>query len=363
MPKVIFISGSDSPKTGGELYNYKVSQYLEKHNVEQQFIGLHKYRHLIRLGRIPFFGDLLVSFILAVLLYKYDGIFVEDHYFSRYLFLTNILQRAIRKSPIITVVHLFYQYESHDKLLLRRWINGWIEQFLLLFTSVIVTSSEYSKREIQSLGISSERIHVFYPGIDRDEFITLSPTTEDIGKHKILCVANYIPRKGVLYLIEAFAQIPPNEFILHLVGRPDKDFFYYYKIVNRVKELSLENLVVFHDGKDQENIKYLYSTSSIFVLPSLKETFGIVLVEAMHYKLPIITMNISAMPDLVKDGENGLLVQPKNIQALANALKTLMTEPELRKKMGENGYQKVSTSFDWEQTSFDFLNLLTSLDY
>ncbi|MDJ0593519.1 MAG: glycosyltransferase family 4 protein [Pleurocapsa sp. MO_226.B13] len=361
MQKIVLISGSDSPKTGGELYNYKISQYLEKNNVEQQFVSFDKYQPLIRLGRIPIMGNLLVSFILVILLYQYDGIFIEDHYFSRYLFFTNVLQRVIRKSPIITVVHLFYQYESHDRLLIRRWINGWIEQFRLLFANEIVTSSEYSKREIQSLGIPAKRIHVLYPGIDRNKFINLPPTTEDIGKHKILCVANYIPRKGVLYLIDAFALIPQNEFTLHLVGCADKDFFYYQKILNQVKELGIEKIVIFHDGQDQENIKYLYSTSDIFVLPSLKETFGIVLVEAMHYKLPIVTTNVSAMPDLVQDGQNGLLVPPKNSQALANALKTLMTEPELRKKMGEQGYQKVSQSFNWDKTSFLFLNLLKSI--
>ena len=360
MSKIIFISGSDSPETGGELYNYKISQYLKTKNVEQEFISFQKYRYLIRLGKIPLIGDLLVSFILAILLYKFDGIFVEDHYFSRYLFFTNILQR-VRKSPIITIVHLFYQYESQDRLLIRRWINGWIERFHLMFATEIVTSSEYSKREIESLGICDRRINVFYPGLDRDKFINLPPTTEDIGKRKILCIANYIARKGALYLIDAFARIPQNEFTLHLVGRADKESFYYQKILNRVKQLGIEKIVVFHDGQEQENIKYLYSTSDIFVLPSLKETFGIVLVEAMHYKLPIITTNISAMPDLVKDGENGLLVPPQNSEAIANALKTLMTEPELRKQMGERGY-KISQSFDWDKTSLLFFNLLKSLE-
>ena len=359
MSKIIFISGSDSPETGGELYNYKISQYLKENNIQQEFISFHKYRYIIRLGKIPLIGDLLASFILAILLYKHDGIFVEDHYFSRYLFLTNILQ-IVRRSPIITIVHLFYQYESQDKLLIRRWINGWIERFHLMFATEIITSSEYSKREIESLGISPQRIHVFYPGLDREKLVKLPPSSEDINERKILCVANYIARKGALYLIDAFARIPENEFTLHLVGRADKEFSYYQKILNRVKELGIEK-IVFHDGQDRENIKYLYSTSDIFVLPSLKETFGIVLIEAMHYKLPIITTNVSAMPDLVKDGQNGLLVPPQNSEALANALKKLMTEPELRQRMGERGY-RISQSFDWDKTSFLFLNLLKSLE-
>ncbi|MGJ3245677.1 MAG: glycosyltransferase family 4 protein [Elainellaceae cyanobacterium] len=360
--KIIFLSGAVPPQTGGELYNYKISQYLQEkgqeNGIEQTYISLHHYRHLLRVGRIPIIGDLIVSLILAIALYPHQGILVEDHYFSRYLFVTNLIQKFFSTDEIITIIHLFYHYDSGDRWLIRRWINCLIERSRLVLTDIIVTSSEYSKREIISLGIHPDRVQVIHPGIDREKFAIHHKSIEDSEQKKILCVANYVPRKGILYLIEAFAQIEQKDFKLHLVGNPKNNGSYYKKMLKRINELGIEEDVQLHDGADQKQIQYLYSTSDIFVLPSLKETFGIVLIEAMHYRLPIITTTSSAMPDLVTDGENGLLVPPKHSQAIAHALSRLMSQPELRKQMGEQGYQRIEHAYKWEDTTSKFLSLI-----
>lgn len=362
MPQVIFLSGAVPPQTGGELYNYKISQYFETAGLEHEFISLHEYRHYLRLGKLPIMGDLMVNVILAIALYRHQGLFIEDHYFSRYLLLTNVIQKYVRKQKIVTIVHLFCRYDSTDKFVLRRFIHRWIEKLHLSFSDVILLSSEYSRREAISLGIDPAKLHVLHPGLDREKFAYISPSNYPEQDKKILCVANYIPRKGIRYLIEAFAQTKRDNFKLHLVGNAKNNAVYYKQLLKRVKALELEDAVYFHDGKDQEKIKYLYSTSDIFVLPSLKETFGIVLIEAMHYRLPIITTNTSAMPDLVTDGENGLLVPPKDIPAMTWALSRLIREPMLRWKMGELGHQNVKDSFHWKDTSSRFLSLVQAIN-
>lgn len=362
MQKVIFLSGAIPPQTGGELYNYQIAQYFEAANLEQEFVSLHKYRHYLRLGRLPIVGDLIITIILAVALYRCDGILIEDHYFSRYLLLTNLIQKYIRKNKIAIVVHLFHPYDSCDPCVIRRLMYRWLERFYLSFGDVIVLSSEYSKREVVSLGIAPSRLHVFQPGLDREKF-AIVPPVEELGQkeRKILCVANYIPRKGLQYLIEAYAQANRNEFKLHLVGNVKDNAVYYRKLKKQVALLGLEDDVYFHNGEDQDNIKRLYATSDIFVLPSLKETFGIVLIEAMHYRLPIITTNTSAMPDLVADGKNGLLVPPKDVQAMAWALSRMISSPLLRQRMGEIGYQSMKDAYAWEDTSSRFLSLVHTL--
>ncbi|NEQ21423.1 MAG: glycosyltransferase family 4 protein [Microcoleus sp. SIO2G3] len=229
------------------------------------------------------------------------------------------------------------------------------------FADLIITSSEYSKREIVSLRINSGSVHVLSPGLDREKFQQLPKPEGELETRKILCVANYVPRKGLLYLIEAFAQIERQNFTLHLVGNPKDNSSYYNKLVAAVEKLNLTDVVVFHEGSDQENIKRLYSSSDIFVLPSLKETFGIVFLEAMHYGLPIITTNVSAMPEVITDGENGLLVPPTDSQALAKAISRLIEKPELREQLGETGRKRIQNSYYWEQTSSKFLSLVQSM--
>ena len=366
MNKVIFFSGAKPPQTGGELYNFKLSEYLDKQGWQQEYVSLHEKKHYLRLSRIPFFGDIIASLIFAIILFKYRGILVEDHYFSKYLFLTNIVQRVFFKSKIIVVVHLFYSYDSSDKFLVRRFINRTIEKIRLSFADLIIASSEYSKREIVSVGINPNLVHVLSPGLDREKFSILSSSGKSDGEDskrskKILCVGNYISRKGIIYLIEAFSQIQRRDFTLHLVGNRKNNSSYYNQLNNAVKKLKLTECVVFHDGSDQENLKQLYASADIFVLPSFKETFGIVFLEAMHYGLPIITTNVSAMPELIESGKNGFLVPPGDSQALAKAISILIENPDLIEKMGETGRKKVATSYYWEQTGFKFLSILENM--
>ena len=364
MDKVVFFTGAKPPQTGGELYNYQLSQYLEKLGWQQEYISLHEKRHYLRLGNIPIIGNILSSLIFAVILFKHKGIFVEDHYFSRYLFLTNILQKKLTKGKIVVIVHLFYGYDSQDKLFLRKIFYQYIEKIRLSFADLIVTSSEYSKSEIVSVGINPELIHVLSPGLDREKFQISSNNNQldNQGKTKILCVANYIPRKGTIHLIEALAQIERQDFTLDLVGNRKNNSSYYNQLKNAVEKLKLTEFVVFHDGSDQENIKHLYSCADIFILPSFKETFGIVFLEAMHYGLPIITTNVSAIPELVEEGKNGLLVSPGDSQALAKAITKLMANPNLIKQMGEAGRKKVATSYYWEQTCSQFFSIIQEED-
>lgn len=361
MHKVIFINGSVQSKTGGELYNYKVIKYFEQNNIEYSHIALSRYPGLTKLSWVPILGDIFVSLFLAIILFPQKGIYIEDHYFSRYLLIANFVQRFIRRLPVITVLHLFEVYDSQDAFWLRRQLSALVEKSHLTFSSHVVATSPYSGRELQSLKFPAERVHVICPGIDREKFIKLPRKLNDTSL-KILCVANYIPRKGGMILLEAFSKLDQNGCTLHMVGNPKKSRAFYKQLVGKVSELKLEAAVIFHDGADQENIKYLYSTSDIFVLPSFKETFGIVLLEAMHYGLPVITNNCTAMPDLISHGHNGLLVTPGDITALCQALDTLSSQPSLRKELGKKGQQQVAQAFHWDSTGADFLEVIKHVD-
>lgn len=359
MNKVYFLIGAIPPQTGGELYNYKLLKFLEREGYDTELISLHK-RLTVRLSLIPLFGNLLANIALVCLLYKTTGILIEDHYFTKYLLLKNVIQRFLKKEKIILIVHSLYGYDSNDKFFLKKWLNGIKHKTRLSLADLIITNSEYSKREIVSLGIKSALVIVIPPGIDREK-LQIIPQYEKTESDQILCVANYLPGKGLIYLIEAFYQINRRNFTLHLVGNPKKSSKYFNNMKTTVEKLNLTKDVYFHDGTDRENLQNLYSQANIFVLPTLKETFGIVLIEAMHYGLPIITTKVGAIPDLVIDGENGLLVPPSNSQALAEALSKLVENPELRKKIGNKNRQNVASFYYWEQSFCQFKSAVESI--
>lgn len=164
MNKVYFITGAFPPKTGGEFYNYKLYDYLEKTGLEQEYIDLHQKRAILRFSGIPVIGNIITYLILAVMLYRSNGILVEDHYFSRYLVVVNIIQRYFKRGKVIIIVHHFDNYESDSPLSIQKNVIKLKEKLILSFADIIITVSEYTKREVISLGINPCSIFVLPPG-------------------------------------------------------------------------------------------------------------------------------------------------------------------------------------------------------
>jgi len=133
MEKVFFLTGARPPQTGGELYNHQLSQYLGKLGWQQECVSLHERKKYLRLSKIPIIGNILISLIFAVFFLKNRGILVEDHYFTKYLLLTNFIHSFFLGSKIVILVHLFYNYDSNDKFMIRKFINRAIEKKTIIF--------------------------------------------------------------------------------------------------------------------------------------------------------------------------------------------------------------------------------------
>ncbi|AOX00998.1 hypothetical protein BJP34_17495 [Moorena producens PAL-8-15-08-1] len=363
MNRISFLTGAFPPNTGGEYYNYKLYERLKKSGLAPDYINLHAKRYLFKLAWIPLIGDLIVNLIMVILLTnRCNGLIVEDHYFSRYLLLFNLIHKIFNKNgKIIIILHHFDDYNSQSKFLLKKIFYRYQEKACLCWADIIVTNSKFSEKEITSLNIGTKSIFVLPPALKRETLEATKNLDKNHSELKILCVGHCIPRKGIIYLIEAFSQVERQGVKIHIVGKTDKNQNYHRKVINLINKLDLKDDVILHSRLDQDGLNQLYSSSHIFVLPSLKEGFGIVLLEAMYFGLPIITTNISAMPELVQDGENGLLVPPANFQRLAQALSKLIANPELRQYMGQKGRERVSNSYHWEQTSSEFLAIVQHL--
>jgi len=158
----------------------------------------------------------------------------------------------------------------------------------------------------------------------------------------ILSVAELHERKGLKYLIGAIEELikAGENCKLILAGTgPEaenlKKLIKEKKLTDHIKSLGF-----------RKDISHLMAACDIFVLPSLKEAFGLVLIEAMTAKLPIIASNVGGIPEIIEDGINGLLVTPKNKKKLAQAIKKYIDSPELTEKFIEIGYQKAKENFD-----------------
>jgi glycosyltransferase involved in cell wall biosynthesis len=148
----------------------------------------------------------------------------------------------------------------------------------------------------------------------------------------ILYVGDFIERKGVINLIKSFEKLNMKDVGLILVGNgKEKDEYYKY-----IKEHNIDN--IFFEGfvQKEELVKY-YKLADVFVLPSLNEVWGLVVNEAMACSLPVICSKVAgAGKDLIKEGINGYLFDPFNINDLTDKLKAILYNDENKKVMGEN---------------------------
>lgn len=366
--KVIFFGGSIPPKTGGEVTDFKLYQFIRSKGIEADFIpltdfkkkvsiklsGLLKWRYLIRIFEMIFF---------CIHFWRKRGtILFIDYYCIRSTFLYLLIQKYLFRSNTLVCVHHFDHYRSSEKDSIKKKFKIWKERISFSLIDKILTVSGYGKKEIISLGVHPEKIAILSPGIDignldikRKNFIN-----KKTG-FNILFVGHCFPRKGIKYLIEAINELDQYHFTLDIVGDTGKDPKYYDSLVSFIVKNGLTNKVNFYGRVNQERLSEFYSNADIFILPSLWEGFGIVLLEAMYFKLPIIASSVAAIPELVKDGENGLLVPPQNPNSLALAIKKLIENPGLRKSMGENAYKKVINSYSWQSAGEKFYQILREI--
>lgn len=119
-------------------------------------------------------------------------------------------------------------------------------------------------------------------------------------------------------------------------------------LLRQTKTLGLENHVLFFGMRD--DVPEIMSCSDLFVLPSVNEGFGVVLLEAMAMKCPIVATNVGGVPEVVLDGETGILVPPKDSAQLAIGIIKLLKDSSLAKRLSDGGYQRLVTCFSIEDT-------------
>lgn len=221
----------------------------------------------------------------------------------------------------------------------------------------IITISEYSKKElIDKLNIPPEKISVVYLGVDTNMFrpIDRGDAREKLGlpqdKKIILHVGSEDPRKNVPNLIKAFCGLLKKDPNVLLIRVGEKRV----ETERLIKKLGLEKSVFYYNQVSNEDLILFYNSSDIFVFPSFHEGFGLPVLEAMACGVPVITSNISSLPEVVGDG--GIMVDPSDTKTLSGAMHELLTDEDLRYGMIKKGLEQAKT-FSWKRTALDTLKV------
>jgi colanic acid/amylovoran biosynthesis glycosyltransferase len=209
-----------------------------------------------------------------------------------------------------------------------------------------ITISDYNVRRLKSEVEAAKlaEIKVIRCGLDLNCF-SAPPARGNIDSIPvILCVSWFREVKGLTYLIDACGRLRDRGHAFECVivgGGDDRE-----QMERKISELQLETFMRLTGPLKRPEVLDWYRRSDIFVLPSLSEGIPLVLMEAMAMELPVVATRITGIPELVTEGVDGLLTEPEDGAALSDVLETLLTDDEIRHKLGNAARKKVELEFN-----------------
>ena len=334
--------------------------------------GLHKVTKLKNVTVVPCFSTDKIfpidNWTFNQTLYRnavsFKADVYETHTASGYG-LMNAMQKAGTKAPFVQTVHgvladEYAQAELRGGLNLKQklanlfmWKLAKYEEEAAKKATLIVTISQYSKTKLlQYYDVDTKKIRLVPNGVDIEKFAPLGGCEKikrqiRLGNRPmVLFVGRLIPRKGVGYIVETAKQVikERKDALFVIVGNgPLRS-----QLESDIAAAGLKHSFVFLGDVSEEDLPLIYRCADVFMLPSIQEGQGIVLLEAQASAKPAVAFNVSGVAEAVRNKETGLLVNPGSSLDLAQAILRLFSDETLREKMGTKGREFVTKEFSWE---------------
>lgn len=309
---------------------------------------IYRYNHGCRFSSLP-------SIWLTLALHfrnRYDVVFV-GHFFTTHA-LGVILLNRLAGLPYVILSHgndLSYGISTRIDKLVTRWLLG--------NAALALGNSRFTAGRIRKAGCHGS-VKVLNPGVDITRFhpgADAASVRQQYGLegHRVLLTtARLVARKNVDGVLRALPRVIKKAAdVLYLIAGDGEKRDQWEALCD---DLGLKTYVRFLGHVKDDLLPSLYCASDAFVLPSLEldehrdyEGFGIVFVEANACGKPVIGGRVGGTADAIIDGETGLLVDPQNIDEIAEAIIHLLTDRELARRLGENGWRRVRQEFSWEK--------------
>lgn len=247
---------------------------------------------------------------------------------------------------------------THLDSLIYRW---WLPRVIPNADAVITISRQSHDDIVQYLKVNKDRIHVMTEGVHVEfqpadySAIEAACARYQLPERYILYVGSVEERKNLKRVIEAFSQLDRSDLKLVIVG-PHK--WQYADILQTAAMEQVAQDVIFTGFVQQRDLPAVYSGARCFVFPSLYEGFGLPVLEAMACGTPVITSNVSSLPEVA--GDAALLVDPYDTNAIANAMTRLLTDASLHHELRKKGLLR-AREFTWKRTAYETLNVYRQL--
>ncbi|MFZ5351216.1 MAG: glycosyltransferase family 4 protein [Bacillota bacterium] len=250
----------------------------------------------------------------------------------------------------------------------KSYLDRFLEQmpYILEAADRIITVSEYSKQDIiRFFKTPADKIKVTHLAADSRFKLMNKDAAWSVLKEKysydnkyILYIGGFSPRKNVEGLLDAYKRICgelPEKYDLVMLGASKDN---HYELNKRICDLGLEDRVVLTGYVPYEHLPYFYNCADLFVYPSFYEGFGLPPLEAMTCGTPVITSNVTSIPEIVGDG--AVTIDPYDNELLSETMYNVLTDAEKKNKLIENALRR-AYNFSWKKTAIETIKVYEEL--
>jgi glycosyltransferase involved in cell wall biosynthesis len=258
--------------------------------------------------------------------------------------------QLVLHSPVIPFVAILHQPAGGiDHKWLRARAQAILDRITYRSAAVLVLASAALAPKLPA--DLRARAVVIPPGRDTGPPPAMASDLRRGRRAALLCVGNWVERKGLLELLAAVAALPLDAATLHLAGRDDVDRRYAIRVHARLAQPDLAGRVVVHGPLDRAQVSALYHSADVFVLPSVREPYGTAYGEAMAAGLPVVGWRAGNLQYLATHGREGLVLPPGDVPELTAALRRLADDEPYRRFLGEAARRRAAALPTWEESA------------
>ena len=266
-----------------------------------------------------------------------------------------ILSDLNGKNPVIAIIHLPLSRNPNFSRIVQEKLAG-LEKKALNYAQKIVAVSEFTKQLLTGYGTEPSDIQVICPGV----FSVPRKLNFPELPEKLLTVGSYLPGKGQLVLVQALAQLKHLSWSLTMYGIKDFDPAYVQSIIQFIESENISDRIFINSPISGKELNTSYLNADLFLLPSYFENFCMSLNEALVHGLPVITTHAGGIPYSVPH-HMGLFTEPGNVGDLTEAIRSVLIDPLLYRKLYTNASHYYKTANTWENSISLFHRLLADL--
>lgn len=337
----------ENPYTGGYLYNKRISESLTSGHIHYRFFSeREETTGLEEMKRVPYL--LLDSIYLARREYRDLIHFIQTLHPAKTAFLIHHLPSLDPHLP------------SSEAAELRN-----LERKVLAKAQFLVVTSRFMKRELLRRGLAEEKVLVVTPGTDKDTLETRAMTNKKDNTVSLLTVSNWSPLKNQAFLLPVLEKLYYLKWEWVILGAYEPEDQYVLSFQEKARNLGLSERISLEGSLPPEKTAEEMRKAEVFLFPSLQESYGMALAEAMQAGLPVIANRTGGIPELFDHRREGYLCdlgdEGKNTEDWIHAAAALLESAEKRKTMGKEAAKKAKSFPSWEEQGRRLVSMVSEI--